>query len=429
MRNIMSNTITSNTVLKESRLKAALWSFFAGDAVAMPSHWYYGGPAQINRDYGRAGITDYTAPVYNLAGSILNKSNLSGGGRSGSTVSSRRATAADGSILPPSIIGYVINHGKQDLWSPDQQIHYHATLQKGENTLEVQLARVLMRSIVQTSGVFDADNFREHYVTFMMMPGSHHDTYASTCHRMFFANKIFQGRADTDCPDNDGHNVDTIDGLVLPTITALAVAARGNSASDSDNTDNTSLDDLMQRAAQAAVATAAVTRRSNILENAAAAWGRTVVAALLAPSVSTNTKEEEVTGTHVLNMESTLRDTAVAIGMRRAPVTTGADQMTACYLDSAMPALLDSVAKYIPDTYVVNDNDKKTKTVSVWKALLSNANAGGENVHRGSCLGAVLGARAGMEGLAGTPELVAGLHDREALAQEIDEFVAAVMKE
>jgi ADP-ribosyl-[dinitrogen reductase] hydrolase len=413
----MASKMTVNTALKESRLRAALWSFFAGDALAMPSHWYYGGPAQINRDYGKngQGIQDYTAPVYHLSGSILNKSNLSGGGRSNGSTPRRTQNSNDNDNdkpLPPSIIGYVINHGKQDLWSPAESIHYHATLAKGENTLEVQLARVLMRSIVNTEGVFDADHFRSSYVEFMTTPDSHHDTYASTCHRMFFANRVFQGRADKDCPDNDGHNVDTIDGLVLPTITALAVAGRGTTSSGGSDNDNANgIADLMQRAAQGCMATASVTRRSNILENAAAAWGRTVVASLLAPSDTDNN-----------SMEAVLRDTGAAIGMRRAPATTGADQMTACYLDSAMPALLDSVAKYIPDS------GKASKT-SVWKALLNNANAGGENVHRGSCLGAVLGARAGMEGLAETPELVEGLHDREVLAQEIDDFVTAVMKE
>jgi ADP-ribosyl-[dinitrogen reductase] hydrolase len=424
----MRNMMPLNSSLKESRLRAALWGFFAGDALAMPSHWYYGGPAQIQRDYGSnkrggsAGITDYTKPVYHLAGSILNKSNLSGGGRS-TSASSRRTQNEDGTPLPPSIIGYVINHGKQDLWSPNEQIHYHATLAKGENTLEVQLARVLMRSMVATAGIFNKDHFLKSYVDFMTTPDSHHDTYASTCHRMFFANKIFQGRADVDCPDNDGHNVDTIDGLVLPTITALAVAARGSSGSTADNADsNDTLDDLMQRAAQAAMATASVTRRSNILENAAAAWSRTVVAALLAPVESE--VDSNMDSVH-MNMEATLQDTARAIGMRRAPSNQQvADQMTACYLDSAMPALLDSVAKYIPD----DNNGSSKKKTTVWNALLNNANAGGENVHRGSCLGAVLGARAGMEGLAGTPELVEGLHDREALAQEIDDFVAAVMK-
>jgi ADP-ribosylglycohydrolase len=404
---------------QESRVRAALWSFFAGDALSAPSHWYYGGLRQIQGDYGPAGIAGYVQPVTKLPGSILNKSDLSGGGRSSGGASSRRAKNANSAVpvpvpavLPPSIIGHVINHGKQDLWSPSKQIHYHATLHAGETTLEASLARVLMQSIVKTGGVFDKDHFRQAYVEFMMRPGSHNDTYASTCHRMFFANKIYQGRPDDQCPDNDGHNVDTIDGLVLPTITALAVAARAFTT-DRDRSS------IVKEAETAAKATASVTRRSDVLERAAAAWSRTVVAAVLSHNDNSNNDNNDY------SFATALQETATAIGMRRAPTTTGPDQMTACYLDSAMPALLDSVAKYTLKAGTGN-NRQQTPAVSVKTALLNNANAGGENVHRGSCLGAVLGAHAGMEHM--PPELVTGLYHHDQLAAEIDEFVAAVLR-
>lgn len=83
---------------------------------------------------------------------------------------------------------------------------YHATLQAGENTLEASLARLLMKSIVANDGKFNQEHFRDAYIKFMTTPGSHNDTYASTCHRMFFANMIFKKRDPKDCPDNDGHN-------------------------------------------------------------------------------------------------------------------------------------------------------------------------------------------------------------------------------
>ena len=73
---------------------------------------------------------------------------------------------------------------------------------------------------------------------------------------MFFANRE-QGRAPRDCPDNDGHNVDTIDGLVLPTVVSLAAAAKGAAPA--------------ARRADAA-GCAGVTRSSPTLERAAAAW-------------------------------------------------------------------------------------------------------------------------------------------------------------
>ena len=48
----------------------------------------------------------------------------------------------------------------------------------------------------------------------MMTPGSHNDTYASTAHRMFFANYV-NGKPIGECPDNDRHNVDTTDAMTM----------------------------------------------------------------------------------------------------------------------------------------------------------------------------------------------------------------------
>lgn len=171
--------------------------------MAAPTHWYYGGFPQVRADYGPAGITDYTKPKLELRGSILNKSDVNGGGRS----SSIGGGFFSNKPKEMTIIGDVINHGKKDYWDKTKSIHYHATLQKGENTLEAQLARVLMKTIVANKGNFKANDFRAAYVKFMTSPGSHNDTYASTCHRMFFANMFFRKLPAEKCPDNDGHNV------------------------------------------------------------------------------------------------------------------------------------------------------------------------------------------------------------------------------
>ena len=123
--------------------------------------------------------------------------------------------------------------------------HYHLGLEAGENTLEAQLCRVLTRSILTTSGVsafsstsdlssitplspsLSIDHFTTEYVDFMRTPGSHNDTYASTAHRMFFANLV-KGLPPSQCADNDGHNTDAIDALTLtvPVIIAYAEAER-----------------------------------------------------------------------------------------------------------------------------------------------------------------------------------------------------------
>ena len=354
----------------ESRLRTALWGFFAGDALAMPTHWYYGGFPQVQRDYGRQGIIGYTKPVTNLGGSILNKSNINGGGRGAFTKTKEGI----------SIIGDVINHGKREYWDPSKQIHYHATLQKGENTLEVQLARVLMKSIVAQGGKFDAQHFREAYMNFMMAKGSHNDTYASTCHRMFFVNLVLKKLPPDQCPDNDHHNVDTIDGLVLPTITALAMASQNLPE---------------EEIANAAAATAAVTRNSAQLEGTSRVWSKLVASSL---------KQES-------SLQDDLIECSKSLGMRRLPSGNRKDEITACYLDSSLPSTLDMVAKY--------------SSGSVWDGVLANANVGGENVHRGSILGAVLGARSTSSD---SSKLQEGLYNEKELQEEFDAFVHAVLK-
>jgi len=60
------------------------------------------------------------------------------------------------------------------------------------------------------------------------------------------------------------------------------------------------------------------------------------------------------------------------------------DPMTACYINSSFPALLHFAYKYAENPEA---------------AILANANAGGENVARGSVLGALMGAAHGMNGL------------------------------
>ncbi len=355
----------------ENRLRGALWGFFAGDALASPTHWFYGGSSQIVSEYGHP-IRDYTQPNKHLGGSILNKSDPNGGGRMKMNSKQSKIT----------IIGDVINHGKLPYWAPNQSYHYHATLQKGENTLEASLARVLMKSIVATNGTFDPDHFRQEYMTFMQTKGSHNDTYASTCHRMFFANLIFNKFPPKDCPDNDSHNVDTMDGLVLPTIVALS------GLKDPDGL------------ASKSGACAGVTRKSQVLEDVAGKWSTVVVNAF---------------GTCF--SESLTSFAKQTIRRSPNPRVRESSTMSACYLGSSLPGLVDMVAKHAPLS--------ETNGEAVWEALLANANVGGENVHRASIMGAVLGARAGYNAL--PSKLMNGLYAKDDLEQEIEAFVNAVL--
>jgi ADP-ribosyl-[dinitrogen reductase] hydrolase len=173
----------------------ALFGLFAGDATSMPVHWMYN-LQQLRRDYGV--IRGYVAPKDEFIGSIMNLSNTGGGGRG-----SDRG----------SIVGDVILHGKKKYWLRGGNYHYHLGLKAGENTLEAQLVRVLMRT-TNDQKHYSPSAFLTSYIDFMTTPGSHNDTYASTCHRMFFSNLV-SGVVPAKCADNDGHNVDAIDALTL----------------------------------------------------------------------------------------------------------------------------------------------------------------------------------------------------------------------
>ena len=199
------------------RFRAALFGLYVADATAMPVHWMYN-LGQLKRDYGR--ITAFVKPKDKFEGSILNLSNTGGGGRGSDQ---------------GDIVGSVILHGKKKYWLRGGNYHYHLGLEAGENTLEAQLCRVLTQSILETSAAatppspaFSAPHFTEKYMQFMQTPGTHNDTYASTAHRMFFAN-VVRGKPPHECADNDGHNTDAIDALTLAVPVILAYAQSNRS--------------------------------------------------------------------------------------------------------------------------------------------------------------------------------------------------------
>merc|ERR1712086_1211737 len=87
--------------------------------------------------------------------------------------------------------------------------------------------------------------------------------------------------------------------------------------------------------------------------------------------------------------------------------TSARDPVVACYIDQNFQSLLHFLAKY-PDFR---------------ECLLANTNAGGENVHRGLVLGAIMGAQVGASRI--SAELKQGLMHADDLEREISAFVAA----
>lgn len=69
---------------------------------------------------------------------------------------------------------------------------------------------------------------------------------------------------------------------------------------------------------------------------------------------------------------------------------------------------------------------KYTPKNDIWSALLANANRGGENVHSGAILGAILGART-EDGVIPSA-MKDGLYPAEEIRAEIDSFVKIVAR-
>jgi len=147
-------------------------------------------------------------PEDKLPNSIRSLSTTGGGGRGG---------------YGGSIVGDVILKGKKQYWERGANYFYHRGMSAGENTLEGIITRLITKVVVDKGG-YDHDEILERYIKLMTTPDAHNDTYAGTGHRMFFANWV-QGKKPRECPDNDGHNTDALDGLVnLPPVVYSAMA-------------------------------------------------------------------------------------------------------------------------------------------------------------------------------------------------------------
>lgn len=267
--------------------------------------------------------------------------------------------------------------GKKQFWLRGGNFHYHHGMRAGENTLDALVTRVLTQSILKQHSL-DVNDFRNAYISFMTTPGTHNDTYAGTCHRMFFKNLI-EGKPPHACPDNDSHNVDAIDALmVLPPVVILHLNSSANERYEA-----------IKHAIQTTRDTTAVLRYANV-------YADMLVAVLQGTSIQEAAQNAGLAIGY---------DIADQVSKSMAQKRSG-DPMVACYINSSFPAMLFFAYKY---------GEEGMETL-----LLASANAGGENVARGSLLGALAGARYGRSGI---PEsLISGLVLSEEIQQESTQF-------
>ncbi len=404
-----TNHKVPNVVSFEDSIRGALFGLYVGDALAMPVHWYYS-LGQLSKDFPK-GIYKYEKSVSVFPGSIMNLSNTGGGGRG-----SDKGT----------IIGDVINHGKKKYWKKGGNIHYHFGLECGENTLDAQITKLLTNSIIKNKFKFNKFEFLKDYTKFMTTPNSHNDVYASTAHRMFFANYIKYCNVDKNdkngennskngkfeewilnCPDDDGHNVAAIDMLinVSPVVIIEYLRMKKQKVSSVANINSNTTNDHDTGGAKAEEKTeikdnsknSAVVEDVHGIQNLV--W-KDLVNSLRNVSNSNVSKRAVYCYVELLcsildyrynsnsnskdNKDSkeeskVLEELIVTIGKKYNFGVNRYDKspMVACYIDSSFEALL---------TYGYYNSNNCSN------ALFASANGGGENVARGSCLGSIMGA-------------------------------------
>jgi ADP-ribosylglycohydrolase len=315
------------TVLEKSGQRGALYGLSIGDALAMPVHWYYNRQA-LAADYGY--VTDFLKPRNPHPDSILWRSRYS-------------APGPRGEIL----------HDQAQYWGQGG-IHYHQFLRAGENTLNVEICRLIIDSI-NRNGRYDADDFLKNYITFMTTPGNHQDTYIEECHRNFFVNYA-RGVAPRQCGVIEKH----IGGLlgIVPIVAFYFMHP--------------------ETARDSALTHLALTHPGSKMETAAL-----LIIDLLLQTLQGVPLKESI-------LQAIDSQSNPLLGY---PFTKWLDDpdervigqrfSTACYVEDSVPAVIYLALKY-------HDNPEA--------ALVNNTNLGGDNAGRGAVLGALLGATHGVDG-------------------------------
>lgn len=333
---------------KALRAKSALVNLFIGDALSMPVHWFYN-PFHILKAFPPNGIQKMqAAPKYHPS-SIMNLHSTTSGGR--------KNKKNEASI---EVVGEVILKDKAHLWGKSN-IHYHHGMKAGENTLNAWCAKYLM-NILSKNGFYDCDNWLKQYVSFMTSKTPlHPDTYAESYHRGFFANYV-KGKDLKNCAAKT-HDIPSMGALV--TIAPLALALLQTK----------SLEDVQKQCKEHIL----LTHPSKTLLKVIDAYVLLIQTLLNRPKNESDEFIQEaiikaasaIAGTKLKDLLNSNKQDSYVLGHKYS---------LACYITDSWPSVCYLAAKYYK-------NPKK--------ALLTNTNLGGENAHRGSVLGTLVGLASG----------------------------------
>lgn len=400
---------------KKQNIKNALWGLFISDALAMPAHWYYN-TSNIPK-YLFGPVEEFQSPPDTHVEAFMVGSKYS------PDVKKARVLRRKFDILHEHVKFYDTTYNDfeasgferddKGMIRVKDRLHYHYGLKAGENTLNAHLVRVLMRQ-VNASGKYDPAKFIEDFITFMTTPGNNKDPHTEGFLRAWFEN-YSKGIDPGACADNQRNNpgVNAMGGLIRPMV--LSLLAPDEFTGSGFASEHQVITHRSENVASSLALLVPVLHNlihqndpKKVLKNYTANLhlpkytGRELFKKYQENGGLGKVPKEKMWELHAEYAGDTWDIEKFADEKKEKEVLTKFFS-TACYPEHGVPMLLYLSWKYKFDFK---------------KAVLTNVNAGGDNVHRGMVLGMILGAVAGEL----PDEFVNGLADKKELEKEIDAF-------
>ena len=404
---------------RRRRMQNALWGLFIGDALAMPVHWYYN---LMNIETGfNGGIRTYEVPPHPHPESFMvgmtyrpDVENAEKLGRPYDILHEHsRFYQTTYSALGIERNERESEHGNLTP-SLEDRYHYHHGLKKGENTLGAHFVRVLMRSIIR-QGIYKPDAFLEDFIDHLTTSGKNRDPYTEIYIRCWFENYAL-GWPVHACAEQQRNrwSIGSHGGLIRPMVLGmLSMNAYQGLGLAIEHQNLTHRSELVAAALGVLVPLMDDLMNGSNVEETINEYARTVPP----PQVTGealfkkyrdhggpgNIPEDQVWRLHMDLTEAPLDLPELNEKYEERDVIRQ-QFANACYPEHGLPLLLYQTSHHQADAEA---------------SLLANANAGGDNVHRGMVMGLLVGAA--------TDELpdylMGGLLAHDELADEIDDFV------
>ena len=399
-----------------TRVENALWGLFISDSLSMPVHWYYK-RQYIKQDFGQ--ITTYEDarhphPESFMVGmdyfpDVLTAQKM--GRRFDILHKHKDFYKTSYSHLD---IATEVHSGEHANAMPklEERYHYHYGLKAGENTLGAHLVRVLMRSIIKNKG-YNQESFLEDFVEYLTSDGENKDPYLEIYIRDWFVNYA-SGIAPELCAKSqrDRWSIGSHGGIIRPLVLALTsnnaydatgVAISHQQLTHASQNVSSSLSVLVPLLFSLINGEDSMSMLNEYAKKISLIkiHGWELSKKYAEAKGPGNIPKDEMWKIHTEYSQNTLDEVLKDANDENMITTRFA---TACYPEHGVPLLMYFLKKHKFD----------------FKAtLLENANAGGDNVHRGMILGLLAGASA----TSIDEHLKSSLVEYEGLNAEIKAFV------